>query len=126
MLTCPHCNHIIHPESPTPNKITPDQIVTLYNEYAAKNKWQKVNKLADATKKKLSAAIKELPSLDEWTLVMRGLEADKFFSGSSSDYKTNIQTIIFKSRYMDFYNAGLDTQGKESVDDILSSLKALL
>jgi len=125
-LTCPCCSHTFDPEETAPNKIKPADVVNLYNEYAVKYKWQRVVKSGDAMKKKLMRAIKELPELDQWHAVMRGLAADDFFSGRKSDYKTNIDTLIFKSRYMTFYNAGLEAPVVETVDSILDEFKELL
>lgn len=123
-ISCPHCDHEFDPDEVSPeNTFKPRHLVSLYNEYAVKHKWQKVAKTSDALSKKLSKALKDLPSKEEWDVVFRGLVADGFFSGRNSDYKTNINTLIFKSRYMDFYNAGLEAQAIPSVDDFLAGLK---
>lgn len=125
--TCPCCNHVFDTDSPLDNtkKTTPLDVIALYNEHAQKHKWQRVVKPGEALKKKLSTAIKELPSLDDWRLVMKGLESDKFFSGKNSDYKTKIDTLLFNSRYMTFYNAGLEAP-TSSIDSFLDECKEFL
>lgn len=124
-ISCPHCDHEFDPdEAAAENTFKPRHLVSLYNEHAVKHKWQKVAKTSDALSKKLSKVLKDLPSKEEWEIVFRGLVADDFFSGRKSDYKTNINTLIFKSRFMDFYNAGLEAKETVTLDDLLAEVMA--
>jgi hypothetical protein len=123
-VTCPHCQHEFTPPSKHHHMV--NDLISLWNEYATKHKWQRVVKPGEALKKKLSSALKELPEIDQWKVVMRGLESDDFFSGRRSDYKTNIETLLFKSRYMNFYNAGVDAQERPTIDSILDEFRELL
>lgn len=124
MITCPCCKLEFEPSetSATTNRITPLQIIGIYNEYALKHKWQKVVKPGEALKKKLGIAAKELPEADQWHTVMKGLLADTFFSGRESNYKTSIETLIFKSRYMTFFNSGLDAPIVKTLDDLIAEV----
>jgi hypothetical protein len=101
-------------------------IVDLYNDYAKRNKWQVSLKVSMDTMRKLKAAAKELPEMDNWEAVMRGWMAHDFFSGRKLDYRPNLMTMLFKSRYMDFYNAGLESPEIQTTDSILDEFKELL
>ena len=127
MITCPHCTHQFDPQvtDVDQDKFTPKKLIELYNEQAVKHKWQRVLRPGEKLKKSLASAIKELPELEMWQAVFRGWANDPFFSGTASNYSPNIETMIFKSRYMTFYNAGAEAPMKESVDDILAGFKSL-
>lgn len=109
-------------------RITPAQIVALYNEYAEKNKWVKVRVIGEALKRTLSIAAKELPEASQWELVLNGLRMDSFFSGSSSDYKTSIETLTRKSRYIEFYNKALESQDRplSRIEEITTQFDKIL
>lgn len=112
--------------TPITELATPDQVISIYNEYATKYGWRKVMKAGEMIRKKLLLACKELPESQQWHLVMKGLHADDFFSGRTSTYKPSIDTLIFKSRYITFYNTGLQEPVKQTVDEILDEFRKLL
>lgn len=130
MITCPHCKCTFVPNELTPsldaNRITPTRLIEMYNEYAIKHRWRKVVRPGEKLRGQLSKAIKELPELEMWTVVFRGWAADKWFNGSQG-YEANIETMIFKARYMTFYNAGLapEVTAKAEVSSFLDSLSSI-
>jgi hypothetical protein len=97
----------------------------LWNTYAKRNGWTSIRIMGQDLKDRLRKASKELTTMNMWETALKGLEADPFFGGSSSDYKATPLTLFYKNRYMDFYNKGAD-ESVTGVDAILDSWSSKL
>jgi hypothetical protein len=95
--------------APKEKRITPAQVIEIWNGCAKNRGWSQVRVLSDDLKKKIQKATKLLPTPDHWHHTIQALSEDSFFSGSGSDYKTNILTLFYKERYAHFYNQYLAT-----------------
>lgn len=95
-----------------------EQVIQLYNDYAKKNKWVRCTKLTDELKKRLAKALKQFPELSDWEVILKGWEAHHFFSGKSGQYSSiKIHTMLYSSRYEEFYNDGVALSEKQNDHD---------
>lgn len=105
---------IINPKTGQ-KRVTPEDVVELYNIHAKKNGWQISKTLPTVLRKSILSALKKYPSMDQWHTIMKGWESDAFFSGRSGIYdRIKIRTMLYKSRYEDFYEDGLTAQEKQA------------
>ena len=87
-----------------------DDVVALYNVHAKKNGWQRLVKLTPKIREQLNKALVTFKTEEEWATIMRGWEAHRFFSGKSGEYKAKLVTMLYKCRYEEFYNDGLELE----------------
>lgn len=100
-----------------------EDVVELYNTYAKKNGWQQTKVITPKLRDALNKATKVLKESQDWEAVMLGWEAHDFFSGKSGAYKAKLVTMLYKSRYEEFYADGLELQEKSTgTDDFLAQL----
>ena len=106
----------------------PQEVVDIYNEYAVKHKWVRCFKMGDKLKDHIKKALANYKNDSDWKVIMKGLEKDPFFSGSTSDYKTSIMTLFHTKRYETFFDKGSENQetGTDAiVGGWLDKLKAI-
>jgi hypothetical protein len=95
-----------------------DSLVNLWNTAAARNCWRKVAKVNPKLRSEIIKARKHFPNIDDWKLVIKGMEMDSFFSGSTGQYSPKILTLFFKQRYFEFYDAAtIEVKKKDIVPD---------
>lgn len=88
-----------------------DQFTTIWNEYAKRNNWRPIKTLNKDISDRLSKAAKHYPSIEDWKVILRGMEADPFFSGKSGVYdRPKPLTLFYKNRYFEFHEAGSDME----------------
>lgn len=97
-----------------------EEFKNLWNEYATRNNWRTIKEINKDLKSRITKARKDYSTLEQWKVILRGMEADPFFSGKSGVYdRPKPLTLFYKSRYFEFYEAGMDVKVSK-VDAILA------
>lgn len=85
-----------------------DMVLEMYNAAAQRQGWQKVRSAGVDLRRRLKVAVKRYPEHHQWKLIFQAWEADEFWSGRKTGYdRIKILTMLNKSRYEEFYDAGL-------------------
>lgn len=121
---------ISKPTESTDDTITWITFTKLWNEAADRNKgWRKILPGNKDILTRFNTAKKNFPLIEQWRLIITGMEADDFFSGRRGYDRPKPLTLFMKNRYFDFYETGLEAKDKpreQTVDDILNEIKGLM
>lgn len=105
--------------------------VRTWNAACESNKqWRSITEKNADIKRRFQTASKHFPKVNDWELIVKGMEAHDFFSGRSGKYdRPKPLTLFMDRRYFEFHEAGKESLAlpkKETVDDILSEFRDIL
>lgn len=88
-----------------------DQFTAIWNDFAKRNNWRPIRVLNKDLSDRLLKASKHYPTIEDWKIILTGMEADPFFSGKSGVYdRPKPLTLFYKNRFFEFYEAGSDVE----------------
>lgn len=108
--------------------VTWGDFVAIWNAACDRNpEWTRVTERNKDLQKRFRSASNEFTTRQEWELIVKGMELDPFFSGKSGRYeRPKAVTVFYNSRYFNFYEAAINPNKKETIDDILGDFKKIM
>lgn len=119
--------HLVATLNPVRPEVTWEDFIRIWNTVAERNpEWRKVKDSNKDIKRRFTSVVKDFPKIEDWELIIEGMEADPFFSGRDGNYdRPKPLTLFMKRRWEDFYETGKEARDKpkeQSIDEFLASL----